>query len=65
MKKIKSTIGDFSSTNFTLKRFKNLKKLLSGMTTDDIKNLTQDNSYLEKLHVIADAQNMNREQVNR
>lgn len=63
MKKIKTEVGDFSGSNFTLKRFKNLKKLLSGITTEDIQNIPKDNSFLDKIHVIADAENLNREQV--
>lgn len=66
MKKIKSTLGDINGTdsNFTLKRLVNMKPLLSGLEDSDIKKIEQDGTFSDKLHTIAKAPDMSREQVN-
>lgn len=66
MKKIKSTLGDINGTdsNFTLKRLVNMKPLLSGLDDSDIKKIEQDGTFSDKLHTIAKAPDMSREQVN-
>ncbi|XP_052689214.1 uncharacterized protein LOC128167499 [Crassostrea angulata] len=65
MKKIKSTLGDINGTdsNFTLKRLVNMKPLLSGLEDSDIKKIEQDGTFSDKLHTIAKAPDMSREQL--
>ena len=63
MKKVKDTLGDAGNDNYTLKRLTNMKPYLNGFSVKDLKNISQDNTYLDKMHTIAKAPNMNREQV--
>lgn len=65
MKKVKNSLGDINGTdsNFTLKRLVNMKPLLSGLEDGDLKKIEQDGTFSDKLHTIAKAPDMSREQV--
>ncbi|XP_022314636.2 uncharacterized protein LOC111119099 [Crassostrea virginica] len=65
MKKVKNSLGDINGTdsNFTLKRLMNMKPLLSGLEDGDLKKIEQDGTFSDKLHTIAKAPDMSREQL--
>ncbi|KAK3091229.1 hypothetical protein FSP39_018115, partial [Pinctada imbricata] len=62
MKKVKDTLGDTSNDNYTLKRLTNMKPYLNGLSVQDIKNMSQDSTFLDKMHTLGKAPDMNREQ---
>lgn len=65
MKKVKNALGDVNGTdsNFTLARLSNMKPFLNGLEDKDLKKIEQDAEYSDKLHTIAKAPDMSREQV--
>ncbi|XP_061196188.1 uncharacterized protein LOC133204464 [Saccostrea echinata] len=65
MKKVKSVLGDINGTdsNFTLRRLANMKPFLSGLEDKDMKNIEQDGTFSDKIHTIAKAPEMSREQL--
>jgi hypothetical protein len=67
MKKVKNALGDINGTdsNFTLSRITNMKPYLNGLEIKDLKMIEQDAEYSDKLHTIAKAPDMSREQVNK